>query len=349
MNGQSMLERRYRRLLRWYPAAHRAQHGEEMIGVLLDAARPGQRWPGVIESANLVRSGVQIWLRRVPSGDPGSAWSGTLGALSILVPFIWMVDQAMRIAEGDTLWWKAPAAGRLPLPLTMTWVHAPSGLLGWLQLGAANLDSLLSIAILAIFVLLRLRRTAIAWLVLVMVPPWPRIVGFYPYGFMLGRPGGLGLITLQLVALAALLAASQPLPRPMAIGGRVWLLAGVIAGTMGATSLPPVRSRGGPWLPFYEPWHNWRFPVILAGLAAMIALTAMVPGCRRVMLLLAVPVMYYVGVPLYVVLGVGEPMDLILLPLVVLLCLLAVVMIRRFRFPPESAAGGSRQGPFISA
>ena len=36
------LERQYRRLLAAYPAEHRREHGEEMIGVLLAAARPGQ-------------------------------------------------------------------------------------------------------------------------------------------------------------------------------------------------------------------------------------------------------------------------------------------------------------------
>jgi hypothetical protein len=223
------LESRYRLLLRWYPAAHRDRHGEEMIGVLLDAARLGQRWPGVIESANLLRGGAQIWLRRVPSGDPGSAWSGTLGALSILVPLIWLACQAIKIAVGNTFWLAAPVDGRLPLPLTLIWVHAPSGPLGWLQLGAANLAGLLSLTILAILVLLRLRRTAIAWLVLLMVPPWPRITGFNPHGFIPGWQWGLGPIALQLVALVALIAAPGPLPRPLAIGGRVWLLAGAIA------------------------------------------------------------------------------------------------------------------------
>ncbi|MGW4400070.1 hypothetical protein ACWEHA_32680 [Amycolatopsis nivea] len=42
----SDLERRYRRLLALYPRAHRAAHGEEMLGVLLDGAgsrsTPGQ-------------------------------------------------------------------------------------------------------------------------------------------------------------------------------------------------------------------------------------------------------------------------------------------------------------------
>lgn len=42
----SPLEGRYRRLLRWYPADHRAAHEDEMIGVLLDDAEPGRERPG---------------------------------------------------------------------------------------------------------------------------------------------------------------------------------------------------------------------------------------------------------------------------------------------------------------
>jgi hypothetical protein len=39
------LERRYRRLLRCYPPAFRRAHAEEMLAVLLDGARDGQRGP----------------------------------------------------------------------------------------------------------------------------------------------------------------------------------------------------------------------------------------------------------------------------------------------------------------
>jgi hypothetical protein len=39
------LERRYRRLPRCYPPGHRQVHREEMLGVLLATARPGQRAP----------------------------------------------------------------------------------------------------------------------------------------------------------------------------------------------------------------------------------------------------------------------------------------------------------------
>ena len=53
--GAAALERRYLRLLRCYPPSHRAFHREEMLGVLLDTARPGQRTPGLGQTVNLSR------------------------------------------------------------------------------------------------------------------------------------------------------------------------------------------------------------------------------------------------------------------------------------------------------
>jgi hypothetical protein len=55
----SPLERRYRRLLRGYPAQYRADRADEMLDTLLATAAPGQRWPAARESAALVRGGIR--------------------------------------------------------------------------------------------------------------------------------------------------------------------------------------------------------------------------------------------------------------------------------------------------
>jgi hypothetical protein len=52
------LERRYRRLLAWYPAAYRAANAEGMLGVALARSAPGQRWPEPGEAVNLIVSGI---------------------------------------------------------------------------------------------------------------------------------------------------------------------------------------------------------------------------------------------------------------------------------------------------
>jgi hypothetical protein len=53
-------------LLRCYPPSHRAFHREEMLGVLLATARPGQRTPGLGQTVNLAACGLAIRVRRIP-------------------------------------------------------------------------------------------------------------------------------------------------------------------------------------------------------------------------------------------------------------------------------------------
>ena len=52
------LERRYRRLLAWYPAAYRAANADDMLGVALARSASGQRWPEPGEAVNLIVSGT---------------------------------------------------------------------------------------------------------------------------------------------------------------------------------------------------------------------------------------------------------------------------------------------------
>jgi hypothetical protein len=52
------LERRYRWLLAWYPAAYRAANADDMLGVALARSASGQRWPEPGEAVNLIVSGI---------------------------------------------------------------------------------------------------------------------------------------------------------------------------------------------------------------------------------------------------------------------------------------------------
>jgi hypothetical protein len=70
MTDQANLERRYRRLLAWYPRAFRRDNGPELLAVLMACAPDGQRRPGPAESADLIRSG--LWMR-LRSSVPRSA------------------------------------------------------------------------------------------------------------------------------------------------------------------------------------------------------------------------------------------------------------------------------------
>lgn len=58
------LEESYRRRLSWYPAVFRHEHGAEMLGVLMEGARDGQRRPRPAEVLDLLKGAV--WMRLRP-------------------------------------------------------------------------------------------------------------------------------------------------------------------------------------------------------------------------------------------------------------------------------------------
>jgi hypothetical protein len=89
---RAALERRYRRLLRCYPPGHRAAHQEEMLGVLLAAARPGQRAPGARPTVNLVACGLAIRARRALAARP---WQDALAVASLILPVLMLIIAAL--------------------------------------------------------------------------------------------------------------------------------------------------------------------------------------------------------------------------------------------------------------
>ena len=114
--GAAALERRYLRLLRCYPPSHRAFHREEMLGVLLAAARPGQRTPGLRQTVNLAACGLAIRVRRIPGWLAAEAGQDALAVVSLIAPvvvFILLVLEwgAMNAAAS------ARAPFRTPLPV----------------------------------------------------------------------------------------------------------------------------------------------------------------------------------------------------------------------------------------
>jgi hypothetical protein len=82
MTDQSQLERSYRRLLALYPRAFRAEHGEEMLAVLMDGARSGRRRPGPADSVNLAANALLMRVRPdAPRSTPTVFWAVRLMAL----------------------------------------------------------------------------------------------------------------------------------------------------------------------------------------------------------------------------------------------------------------------------
>lgn len=54
-----VLERRYRRLLRFYPALYRRERSDEIVDTLIQASAPDQRRPGVRDTCALITGGLR--------------------------------------------------------------------------------------------------------------------------------------------------------------------------------------------------------------------------------------------------------------------------------------------------
>ena len=139
--GAAVLERRYRRLLRCYPPGHRAFHREEMLGVLLAAARPGQRTPGLGQTVNLAACGLVIRVRRIPGWLAADAGQDALAVVSLIAPAVVVILLALgrgamccRRREGSVL-------DTAPGPALSGGVRRGAGLAGGGAAGAGRLPA----------------------------------------------------------------------------------------------------------------------------------------------------------------------------------------------------------------
>jgi len=90
------LERRYRWLLRAYPAPYRAARGDELVGTLLDLARPGQRRPSVRQAGAIVLCGLRV---RTGVARPRTRQDIWHGALYLAVLFLLAASTVDMLAE----------------------------------------------------------------------------------------------------------------------------------------------------------------------------------------------------------------------------------------------------------
>ncbi|WP_433529308.1 hypothetical protein ACQPYA_23790 [Micromonospora sp. CA-263727] len=118
------LERRYRQLLRAYPAGYRHERGEEIVGTYLDLAAPGRRWPSLAEAADLLRGGLRQRLRAAGATDlvPGVRLAALLAltTATFLAGYWMLVEQQTSPAQ-----WGIPTFGPFLSAGVVAW-------LGWL-------------------------------------------------------------------------------------------------------------------------------------------------------------------------------------------------------------------------
>jgi hypothetical protein len=117
------LERRYRRLLAWYPADYRAANEQDMLGVALARYELGRRWPDVGEAVNLIASGVRA---RLGAGWRVPAWRDAAAVVSILGPIL-LATAAGRAIAGGTM----PFTGIFSQLAVQLSASAIAGTAGW--------------------------------------------------------------------------------------------------------------------------------------------------------------------------------------------------------------------------
>jgi len=113
MNDDTGLERRYRRLLAWYPAQHRHAHREEMVGVLLASAQDGQRRPRPADALDLVLGGLRIRARAFLAGRFGPGCTDALAVYSLAIPVMWML--VLLAWEAAAVWRMLRSGGGSPI------------------------------------------------------------------------------------------------------------------------------------------------------------------------------------------------------------------------------------------
>jgi hypothetical protein len=103
VNAAEALERRYRRLLAAFPAGHRREYGEEMIGVLLASTPEGRRRPRLADAVDLIAGGLRARLRPRRIWLSDANWPDALAVCSIAIPVTLLAALAV-----NYLWNLAP-------------------------------------------------------------------------------------------------------------------------------------------------------------------------------------------------------------------------------------------------
>jgi hypothetical protein len=130
-SAELLLTRRYRRLLSCYPPDYRARRGEELVGTLLDTARPGQTVPSLIDGFDLVSHGLRERLRE--DATPGLAAGLALAAPVALALGTGLAVLLCLAAELDTT--AVAEAGRRLGPFRTI---APVAYAAWLGAAVGN-------------------------------------------------------------------------------------------------------------------------------------------------------------------------------------------------------------------
>ena len=156
MTQAAGLERGYRRLIGAYPRSFRREQEDEMLAVLMAGTPPGQRRPGLTESADVIISGLRMRMRRAGPGPASRGWADALAVFGVIAPLAVLLAALLEIAVPYHL----PPASRSPWLFGSA--HGIRELGGLSLLQSPGLDIVLGVQVLiAVLVLLGMRRLAL--------------------------------------------------------------------------------------------------------------------------------------------------------------------------------------------
>jgi hypothetical protein len=140
------LERRYRRLLAFYPRSYRAANADEIVAVAMASARAGQRWPDPGESCSLVISGIRTSLRGIGTAGRDPSWPDAAAALTFLGPVLLAVSAAQPQAFQFGTFGFSPM---IMISAAIWALLAITAALGWRRLTAAGAVAALAVTLYA--------------------------------------------------------------------------------------------------------------------------------------------------------------------------------------------------------
>lgn len=208
----SALERRCRRLLRVYPAAYRAERGDELLATLLDATEPGRARPHL---GDVVAMGAH-GLRRRAAVEPDQWLGGVLASTADAGLLMAAALAVVSIVVGD---W-APWAGRSMTGFRGGWgpftTTGPACYAAWLTAGisvvlgrrrAARRWSLvgllLAVATIPAAHVTPYGRPPLYWLATLSGLVVPMTLAPVPVGVARRRPGAAALLATGAIAAVA--------------------------------------------------------------------------------------------------------------------------------------------------
>jgi hypothetical protein len=214
------LEARYRGLLRWYPAGHRALHEEEMLGVLMAGARPSQNRPGLTQSADLLIGAARIRLRPGRALSDTQGWRDALAVYSVAAPLLVLISTLIGWLAAEPESARAGLGGISLMPALIDSGRLLASTATWVAIGGQGL--------VAVLALLGLRRWAAAAAAVSALSLGTTAVLQLHTPLSVGLPIGLLYIPFALLApiseTVALLAAPGPRRGRQLIRRREWAL-----------------------------------------------------------------------------------------------------------------------------